>query len=530
MSRGRTLIVTAIIAALGGPQLEAATIFWKGGSNTFTAVNYVTNPATVDVAPQPGDVVNFGQNGTATHAVAGSTSVGRLRIGHNQAINNGVGTITVNSGNLAVTNNVIGTPALMVGQQRNGTLNINGPGSVTVTRLMVIGTGTDMTRLGTVNVNSGGTLTVSLGNLELGESSGTLTQGVPGKLNVTGNVTLADSSGDLNIGIAGATGTYTQTDGVLSVGDIIEIGTNVSTNTNSSFSISGGTATTGGNIIVGRGASVGATVSISGNAVVNVGNRFLLGGTANTSAGNLPAGSFATGVVTNHTGGILNTVLNLVVADAFPSATSDATYNLSGNGEINATTGGIVGRQGIGKFFQSGGTANFNSTLAIGNRQGAPLATDGLYKISAGDLNVQTALNIASSGTGELRVVGDDATIDVTGTFTVSSTGSGTGTLAYELAAGDSLSMINVTGTATFNAGTIVRIDDTNASFSQFHYDVLTASNIVDNGINFIAPAGWWYKIIDGGNGQILRINVPEPSVAALISLALCLIAGRRRK
>jgi hypothetical protein len=151
-----------------------------------------------------------------------------------------------------------------------------------------------------------------------------------------------------------------------------------------------------------------------------------------------------------------------------------------------------------------------------------------LYEISAGDLNANT-FNIATNGAGELRVIGDDATIDMTGNFTVNSTASGTGTLAYELEAGDSLSMINIAGTATFNSGSVVLMDASNATHEQFHYNLLTASTIVDNGLTFSAPPGWWYRIIDGGNGKILQAIVPEPSSIALTLMTLGVALRRRR-
>ena len=259
-------------------------------------------------------------------------------------------------------------------------------------------------------------------------------------------------------------------------------------------------------------------MNISGTAVVNVGNRYLMGGSDTPTAPTLPT-AIATGSVTNHSGGTLNTDLDIRVADTFISPTSTATYNLSGSGIINTnvsagTTGGtVIGRQGTGRFFQTGGTANFNSPLAVGNRDAANTTTaNGLYEISAGDLNViaptptfTQALNIAPNGTGEFRVVGDDATIDVTGDFAISTTANGNGTLAFELETGDLLSIINVAGAATFNAGSILAFDFSNATPTQTTYDVLTATSISDLGISF-SGSGWDYQIVSGGNGQILQL------------------------
>jgi hypothetical protein len=115
------------------------------------------------------------------------------------------------------------------------------------------------------------------------------------------------------------------------------------------------------------------------------------------------------------------------------------------------------------------------------------------------------AMDIAPNGTGEFRVVGDDATIDVTGDFAISNTVNGAGTLAYELETGDLLSQINVTGAATFNAGSILAFDFSNAAPTQTTYDVMTATTISDLGIAF-SGSGWGYQIVPGGNGQILQL------------------------
>jgi hypothetical protein len=273
-----------------------------------------------------------------------------------------------------------------------------------------------------------------------------------------------------------------------------------------------------GNFFVGRGSSVDATVNISGTAVVNVGNRYLMGGSDTPMAPTLPS-AVATGAVTHHSGGTLNTDLDIRIADTFIQGTSVATYNLSGTGIINTnvsagTTGSsVIGRQGTGRFFQTGGEANFNSPLVVGSREAANTTTaNGLYEISAGDLNISAptptwtqALNIAPNGTGEFRVVGDDSTIDIAGDFAISNTANGAGTLAFELETGDLLSQINVTGAATFNAGSILAFDFSNAAPTQTTYDVLTATTISDLGITF-SGAGWGYQIVSGGNGQILRL------------------------
>ena len=82
------------------------------------------------------------------------------------------------------------------------------------------------------------------------------------------------------------------------------------------------------------------------------------------------------------------------------------------------------------------------------------------------------------------------------------------------------LSKINVnhgaagTGIATFSTGAILDFDTSLASPTQTSYDVLTAVDIIDNGLTLNAPAGWSYQIVTGGNGEILQLF--QPVVAGL--------------
>jgi hypothetical protein len=504
--------------------LHGATLYWQGTnvSGNLMGPNY-TDGVTNNLTPTASDVVHVGGGGTASYSTPGTVSLQKLRVGHNTAAPGNPGTGIVNLSNGAKIDLTVGgaggaNAALWVGNVQNGTLNIDGAGtSVTSARFIAIGYGNNTARMGTVNITNGGSLIATLGNINLGESNNAM-NGVQGHVNVDGTVSAMSAGADLVVGVYGAKSTFTQTGGLVSVDDSIEVGASTSliANVGSSYSISGGTTTHAGNFFLGRGASVNATANISGTAIINTGNRYLMG-----------AGT-ATGIVTNHSGGTLNTTFDVRVGD---SGSGDTTYNLSGTGVINSTTGGIVGRQGAAKFLQTGGVANFNGTLSIGNRETATGANSGLYKISAGDLNIATALNVANSGTGEFRVVGDDATIDVTGAMLVGNTANGLGTLAFELETGDLLSQMAVTGTATFSTGAALVFDATNAAPTQNVYNLLTAASIVDGGIAFTAPVGWSYQIVSGGNGQILQavLAVPEPNTIGLALLAGLTMVRRRR-
>lgn len=518
----RLLGAGAALCLVAAP-LHGANLYWQGTnvSGNLVGPNYTDGVAN-NLTPTASDVVHVGGGGTASYSTPGTLSLQKLRVGHNTAAPANPGTGIVNISNSAKIDLTVGgaggaNASLWVGNVQNGTLNIDGAGtSVTAARLVAIGYGNNTARMGTVNITNGGSLISTVGNVNLGDSNNSM-NGVQGHLNVDGNVTVVSGGADLVIGLYAAKSSVTQTGGLISVNDQIEVGGGSSTvlNAGSSFTASGGTTTMGGNFILGGGAAVGAAMNLSGTAIVNVGNRFLMGN------------GTGSGIVANHSGGTLNTTLDVRVGD---TTASDTTYNLSGTGVINSTTGGVIGRQGTAKFFQTGGVANFNGALSIGNRETATGANSGLYKISAGDLNIAVALNIANSGVGEFRVVGDDATIDVTGNVNIANGANGLGTLAFELETGDLLSQMAITGTATFSSGAALVFDTTNAAPTQNVYNLLTAASIADGGIAFSAPAGWSYQIVSGGNGQILQaVMVPEPSAIGLALLAGIGLVRRRR-
>lgn len=513
------------VAAIGilAPPLPAAVLYWQTAtSGTINSGNYSTDNTTLNLSPVAADEINIGAAGTATRSAGATLNYAKLKLGVTGvgSNRNGAGTVTVSNGaKINLTAGAAGSAnaGLIVGNTQTGTLNIDGANSsVTSNQLIVIGFATNQPlRNGTINITNGGSLISTAGNINMGDSGAGGDVGIQGHLFVDGTVSAMGSGADLNVGIRNTGATVTQTGGAINIADVIEVGfggTGAHTNLNSSFSISGGTTTNGGNFFVGRGASSGAKVFISGSGTINVGNRYLMG-----------SGS-ATGVETNHSAGTLNTVLDLRIGDGL-NYSGDSTYNLSGTGIVNSnstTTLSIVGRQGTGKFIQTGGTANFKGGLSVGNRDGAAGATNGLYQISGGNLNVLNGMSVAPNGVGQLRVIGDDAAIDVTGNFSLGNTGNGLGTLAYELESGDLLSVIDVSGTATFSAGSKLIFDNSNAAFTQGTYNLLTATDIIDNGISFTGPFNWVYQIVPGLNGEILQVTViPEPG-----TLALALVGG----
>jgi hypothetical protein len=548
--------------------VQAANVFWMGGTGNFADPNY-SDGATTNLVPQEIDVVFLGNSGTVTDSVAGIGLYQKLRVGHDMASPGGVGsaTLTVNNGaqlNLTLAGggadaSVIvggGAPAT-TNSGFDGTLNIDGAGSnVTSAQLVQIGFGSKSTANATVNITNGGSLVATTGNINLGERNGATGTGVPGHLNISGaasSLTISTASADLNIGVRAAS-SYSQTDGTVSIGDAIVVGNNAAHG--SSFSLSGGTLTsksisigetannvsgsitgnavfnvTTGNFNIGLDDAQGASLLVADNADINVqntaastGNVFLGNATSTNTTFTMTGGTIdtgrnfllgnatgATGIVGNQSGGTITTTLNFVVGDT----NGGSTYNLSGTGAIVANGQVVVGRQttsaNSGVMNQTGGSVTAALGITVGNAQNANTALwgTGIYNVSGGTVTTNqttgTALTIGTQGTGTFRVIGDDAVIDVNGNATVNAGGGAQGTLAYRLESGDLLSRIDVSGTATFNVGAILAFDTSLATPTQTSYELLTATDVIDNGLVFNGPAGWSFDIIAGGNGEILR-------------------------
>jgi autotransporter-associated beta strand protein len=518
-------VSVCVAAAAAATQLimsasvSADTVWWQGGTGNLLDPNYYDLTLnTANVTPTAADVVDFGAGGIGTYNTGTEVSLLKLRVGHNDAATvppapisyTGQGTLTVSGTGtkISLTGGASGiaNAALWIGNAQNATLNIQDNANITSNRLVAVGVGNNTGRAGTLNILTGGSLTVSDGNLTLGDRSGSSGAGVKGNLTISddaSSITVAGGGADLNIGPRTATCSYTQTGGTVSVNDVVEVGMASGDNANSSLTLSGGTLTHGGNFFVGRGTTTGATVNLSETGTINTGGRFLIGGQT------------ATGIVVNQSGGTLNTTLDVRVGDA---GTGDATYNLSGTGIINSTTGGHIGRSGTAVFNQTGGQANFNGLLNIGNRENATNPNSGLYKISGGELHINAtgnALSLAANGVGEFRVIGDGGLIDVNGNFAASNGINGTSTLSYSFETGELLSVVDVSGAATFANGSNVVLDTTNAAPTETSYHLLAAADITDAGLVFSGPAGWTADIIGGGDGEILRAT-SVPVAAAL--------------
>jgi hypothetical protein len=541
------LFATALTTAVG-----AATLNWQGGTGDLTSSNWIDSTTSApNLAPGVGNALNVGANGTGTYATnTGSLSTLKFFVGHNITPNTGAGTVIINDGTINATGgdqNAINA-GIMIGNAANGTVIMNG-GTLTSNRLLNVGYGASSTLKGYLNVGTNAFVSTQVGDLLIGAGTG---NGLGGTMIFSGSGSI---SGNLTVGsVRGSS--YTQNFGSLTVGGTVIVGQ--SDNSTSAFTMSSGTivctafsqsngssaratsvdisgdayiittpvVTTGHNFTIGDAANtVGAVFNLSGNATVVSGNRFLMGSSAVVNK------DLAHAITVNQSGGTLSTALDVRLGDV----SGYTVYNLSG-GTILTNTGILVSRRGIGRMFQTNGTAIAagSAGLRIGDSEdGANLVNDGLYQISGGTLTA-TSIALANNGTGTLAIIGGDATITGSGNFTAKAvSGSTTSALTFKLEPGESLTevvMNGVSSTATFAAGTFVTIDDAGTTPTQFSYDLLTATAITNNGLIFQAPANWTLAIEPGGSGQVLRAYVPEPSSLALVGLAALAMARRPRR
>src|SRR5687768_11392277 len=205
---------TVAIATSSTP-LQAANVYWKGGTGLLTDPNYTTDGLDA-VAPAAVDWVHLGLGGVVTHSTT-ALSLGKLRVGHNDSAGNGgvgttlpgytgQGTLTIDLGaQVSLTAGASGNDdaALWVGNAQTGVLNIDGAGStLTSNRVAVIGAGNSATASGTLNITNGGALVVTLGNINVGDRVGNSGNGESGHVVISGatsSITMNEAAADLNI-------------------------------------------------------------------------------------------------------------------------------------------------------------------------------------------------------------------------------------------------------------------------------------------------------------------------------------------
>lgn len=524
-------------------------------SATFTQTGGVTTVTDrTSVGRFNGDNSSFTLNGGAQFttgeffATQGTVADGRsndvtINISNATLTSNGTISVGQNASNRgafnASTGAVVSGTTVFIGRDSTAdcTLNLSGDATFTATGAVAIGANS-ATRAGwtMADTASATTAAVTVGNNSSSRASWAMSGSATAKTaavtigtssstsaswSVTGSA--AASTGNVSVGAGtsnGASLSLSQTASVSSSGTIT-VGSG--TANNAKLTVSGGTLTSTGNVFVGRGNSTNSTFTMTGG-VINAGNFFLLG-----NGNDLPIDGVKATVLANHSGGTIRSLVSNVTVGDYEA---DVTYNVSGTAEVDSAFSVLVGRRvGTSVLNQTGGSVTAAKGVRIGDQQpnaNEPLdivrSANGTYQISAGtltanvDVPTRDALSIGAAGTGTFRVVGQDATININGNITLDSTIAGNGTLAYRLEAGEGLSPVTSTGTATFKAGSALELDFNSVKPVQGVFNVLTAVDIINDGLAASIPAGWNYQIVPSTGGKTLRFIAGDFNADAIVN------------
>ncbi len=200
----------------------------------------------------------------------------------------------------------------------------------------------------------------------------------------------------------------------------------------------------------------------------------------------------------------------------FGNGDSSGEFSGTISGDLSVTKIGAGTQTLIGNNTYTGMTTVEDGTLLVDGSVGGGVTVNPGGTVSAGQTVGQFIVN---------------GTYDQTGTLLVEING-------YDRGTDPGYDYVDVSGVA--NVGGLVDIDllDGFLPSSGTTFDVLTATSVIDNGIqltwddSLLLPAQHWTYSIPGGNTLQLQLAVPEPSSLVLAALGLLGLglAGRRRR
>jgi hypothetical protein len=404
-----SLVVSGGAHAVNGGGTNGLFVGQNAGSTgtvTFSGGNIAASVQRIGVSGigvfnQSGNAVNAmntlvlgdGAGGVGSYLLSGSAVLNNFG---NQFIgNNGAGVFTQSGGLMQLTGSIfVGNAAT-----GKGTNSLSG-GTQTIPVSEFVG------------FNGSGTLNLTGGTHSLTANDGTngvffgYNAGSTGSGTMSGTAVLTATNASEVIGYGGA-GTFAQSGGTNLV-SWLEMGHLASGN--GTYTLSGGTLTVTHAEILGTFGSgtftqTGGTHTVSAlNGVqVGTGTFNLQGGTLSASGMALEAQNGNANATVNHSGGT-NTLGFLDVGD---TAGSRGTYNLSGTGFLSVSNDATVGFLGAGTFNQSGGTAQINGDLILGE----DTSGKGTNFLSGGSLTVGGNETIGREGTGTFNQSGGTHTI-----------------------------------------------------------------------------------------------------------------------
>ena len=354
--------------------------------------------------------------------------------------------------------------------------------------------GWDIGQSGTVSI-TGGSLDVNLGEMKLG-------RGGTGDFYQSGGQVRADWGVLLGSGPQ-ASGTYELSGGSLNTADG---GTWVGRVGAGEFRHTGGSHST-------------ALSGISGIYVAyEAGStgEYHLSGTGTIAVPVLHVGGRGTGEFTQNGGTV--TVDQIGGGGSLGvghSGNAVGTYELN-DGSLSTDNVEYIGLGATGEFTQTGGS-NTTENLMIGTSTNG----DGTYAISGGTLSGGDVI-VGDNGSGTLKVIGDDATIDLD-TYIQNTSG-----LLVSEIEGDGISLMDTVGTATLG-GTWTIVDTGAVPLGT--YNVLTAAGGITGSfdtVNLPNAAEWTWGITPDSKTLYVS-HVPEPATLSLLAIGGLVLIRRRR-
>ncbi|MDZ4658959.1 MAG: hypothetical protein SH868_15390 [Bythopirellula sp.] len=300
-----------------------------------------------------------------------------------------------------------------------------------------------------------------------------------------------------------AAGTLTNTLSLTTNNNLTAAGIYVGGHNGSGFTAGNGVLTqSAGTITTSPGNDLYIALGAGSSGVYN-----LSGGALNANLSTV-VGSGGTGTF-NHSGGT-HTLITEAIGGALLVGYlggSNGTYNLSGTGQLIADKNEIIGVDGVGQFFQTGGANTVSGSFVL--HLGLNSGSQGTYNLSAGSLVVNNHQFIGYAGVGQFNqsggsntvpnliiadqvtgqgayaisggtlTVGSNAQVGVLGTASMNITGTGSVNIAGDLG-------INNSSNVTLNGGTLRFNTITNPTRLIFQSGTLQLSGNRDLGFDAI--------------------------------------------
>ncbi len=429
------------------------------GENNLPAGYYVLSAGSLSATSE---VIGSGGSGLFTQSGGINTLVNNLYVGGGIVDNT---QLLPGTGSYALTGGTLSAAYELIGDTGNGTVTQSGGSNTTNSLEIGIGTGPEGTATGAYN-QSGGTNATSILDLGAAGGYGAYFLSNTGSLNVASFEAIQTGTFEQTGGINSITGNLYdgEVDGennlpagyyVLAAGSLSAASEVIGSGGSGSFTQSGGINTVGNIFYVGGGivddtellpgtgsyALTGGTLSAAYELIGDTGNGIVTqSGGSNTTDWTLEIGLSGSGEY-DQSGGI-----NLVgEALELGDAGGAGIYNLSGSGVLNASSE-IIGIDGAGTFIQTGGT----NAVRIGLYVGGYLPGENLTPIPG---------SYSLSGSGTISTFEELVGVGGMGMFTQSG---GANTIGDTLSVGggpdDVGDIVSGTGSFVLSGGTLTSV------------------------------------------------------------------------